>query len=98
MADNHDQIFDVRGIKSIRDFNQKIIINRARQISSGNGSVYTRFYNEEKLSSLPLRSQPDEAKISRVIVEFQENQHYLSAISVKRRPLFPAHQAHGRAS
>lgn len=93
VADNHDRIFDVRGIRSIFDFNQNTITNMARRISTGSGSVYTRFYDEEKLSSLPLRSQPEEGKIVRAIEEILENKHYLSAIPPRNRPFLPAHQA-----
>lgn len=93
VADNHDRIFDVRGIKSILDFNQNIIMNRAWQIGTENGSVYTRFYDEERLSSLPLRNQPDESKIALAIGEIQKTQYYLSAIPARNRPFLPAHQA-----
>lgn len=93
VADNRDRIFDVRGIKSISEFNQCVLIHQARKIGSGNGGVYTRFYDEEKLSSLPIRSHPDEAKIARAIAEIQANRHYLAAIPARKHPFIPAYQA-----
>ncbi len=93
VADNHDRIFDVRGIKSIVEFNERILLNLARKSGLGNGCVYTRFYDEAKLSSLPLRSQPDESLIARAVSEIHENPHYLAAIPVRKPPCIPAHQA-----
>lgn len=93
VADNRDRIFDVRGIRSISEFNQRVLIHQARKIGSGNGGVYTRFYDEGKLSSLPIRSHPDEAKIARAIAEIQTNRHYLAAIPARKQPFIPAHLA-----
>ena len=93
VADNEDRIFDVRGVRSIDEFNERIVKRLAVKIGSGNGGVYTRYYDEAKLSSLPLRSQPDEAKIVRAIIEIQANPHYLAAIPARMPPFIPAHKA-----
>lgn len=93
VANNRDQIFDVRGIRSISEFNQRVLIPLAQKIGSVNGGVYTRFYDEEKLSSLPLRSHPDEAKIARAIAEIQANRHFLAGIPARKPPSIPAYQA-----
>lgn len=93
VADNHDRIFDVRGVRSIDEFNQRIVVNLARKIGSGRGGVLTRYYDEAKLSSLPLRIQPEEVKIASAIDEIQANSHYLAAIPARKPPCIPAHQA-----
>lgn len=93
VADNHDQIFDVRGTRSIREFSEKILFKLIRTRGLGNGGVYTRFYDEEKLSSLPLRCQPNEAEIARAIEEIRANPHFLAAIPARTQPSIPAHKA-----
>lgn len=93
VADNHDQIFDVRGTRSIREFSEKILFKLIRTRGLGNGGVYTRFYDEKKLSSLPLRCQPNEAEISRAIEEIRANPRFLAAIPARTQPCIPAHNA-----
>jgi len=93
VADNRDGIFDVRGVRSVVDFNRRVIVKLARKIGSGNGGVYTRFYGETNLASLPLRSQPDEAKIARALQEIQAHPHFLAAIPARSPPSIPAYQA-----
>lgn len=90
VADNHDKIFDVRGVKSLQDFNQGTIVKIARNLATGSGAVYTRFYDEEKLATLPLRVQPDELSIARATAAIQANPHYLEAITVRTAPYIPA--------
>ncbi len=91
VADNHDLIFDVRGVKSIADFNHGTIVPLARKL--GNGGIRTRYYEEARLSTLPLRSQPDENKIARAVEAIKANTHYLAAIPARQPPYIPAHQA-----
>lgn len=93
VGDNRDRVFDVRGVKTIFEFTEKTIHRLAMSIGSGSGGVYTRFYGETKLSSLPLRSQPDEAKISSATAAIRENQYYLAAIPKRTAPFIPAHEA-----
>lgn len=93
VADNHDRIFDVRGVKNIVDFNEGILFKIIRKNGFGNGGVYTRFYDEGKLPSLPLRSQPDEALITRATLEIQANPHYLAEIPPRVAPYIPAYKA-----
>lgn len=91
VADNHDLIFDVRGVKSLFDFNEGTLAPLARKF--GNGGVRTRFYDETKLSSLPLGNQPDEAKIARAMEAIKANTYYLAAIPARQPPYIPAHKA-----
>lgn len=93
VADNRDGVFDVRGNRSIVEFNERVIVNLARRIGSGNGGVYTRFYGEAELAALPLRSQPDEAKIAAAILAIQAKPHYLASIPARMPPCLPAYQA-----
>lgn len=93
VADNRDLIFDVRGIRFIVDFNKHILMDQIRKIGAGNGCVYTRHYDENGLSSLPLRSPPDESKIACAIAEIQSNRYFLAGIPARKQPLIPAYQA-----
>jgi len=93
VADNHDRIFDVRGTRRIVEFTEQIIKKRVSLIASGNGAIYTRFYDEAKLSSLPLRSPPNEISIARAAKAIQKNQYFLRSIPSRTTPHLPAHQA-----
>lgn len=91
VADNHDLIFDVRSVKSIIDFNEGTIAPLARR--HGVGGVRTRFYEETALTSLPLRSQPDEARIAECTEAIKANTYFLAAIPPRLPPFIPAHEA-----
>jgi hypothetical protein len=93
VADNRDGIFDVGGNRSIVEFNQRVIVNLARRIGSGNGGVYTRFYGEAELAALPLRSQPDEGKIAAATLAIQAHPHFLASMPARTPPCLPAYQA-----
>lgn len=93
VADNRDRIFDVRGIRSIVDFNKRVLMDRIHKIGTGSGGVYTRHYDEAGLASLPLRSSPDEAKIGRAMAEIQSNRYFLAGIPARKPPCIPAYQA-----
>ncbi len=93
VADHHDQIFDVRGVKSLQDFNQGTITKIAFNIATGSGGVYTRYYDEEKLATLPIRVQPDESLITLATAAIRANPHYLEAIKVRAAPYIPAFPA-----
>ncbi|QYF93091.1 hypothetical protein KY495_20730 [Massilia sp. PAMC28688] len=93
VADNHDRVFDVRGIKTIMEFNESVIRRKAQQAYPGNGCVYTRYYAEDRLASLPLRVQPDPLLISLAADAVRGNVLYLAAIPARMMPCIPAHQA-----
>lgn len=93
LADNRDRIFDVRGVKTIDEFNQGTIIKIAKRIGTGVGGVLTRYYDEATLSSLPLRSQPDEIKVARAIEVIKANSIYLASIPQRPKPCIPAYDA-----
>lgn len=93
VGDNRDRIFDVRGIKSLVEFNEGVLMKLVKKFNSGSGSVYTRFYDESSLSSLPLRIRPDETKIAHALDAIQANQHFLAAIPARSSPRLPAHKA-----
>jgi hypothetical protein len=94
VADNADNIFDVRGVKKLFDFVNGTVkpLIRIKEPKSACG-VRTRFYSEERLLSLPLRFKPDEEKISAATTAIQENIHFLNAIPVRRKPCIPAANA-----
>jgi hypothetical protein len=91
VADNHDKIFDVRGVRSITDFNNRTIRELASRF--GTGGVRTRFYGEADLSSLPLRVRPEEAKVQLALTNIRANSHYLATIEVRSPTGIPAHLA-----
>lgn len=93
VADNHDRIFDVRGIKTIVDFNERTISKIARKAATSSGGVLTRFYSEEKLRSLPLRSMPNEVKIARATESINAHRRFLASIPDRPQPRIPAPDA-----
>lgn len=93
VADNSDLVFDARGVMSIFEFNKRITRRIIRENAFGNGGVHTRFYDEAKLASLPLRHQSEEKRVVFSIAEIRAHQRYLDTIPVRRPPLIPAHHA-----
>lgn len=93
VADNRDGIFDVRGVRRIVDFNERVIVPIARSLGTGAGGVYTRFYSEERLAGLPLRSWPDEAKIAKAEAAIRANESFLASIPARTARCIPAHEA-----
>jgi hypothetical protein len=90
VGDNRDQVFDVRGIKSLFEFNERVMVRLARNAAHGPGSIYTRFYDEARLANLPLKSQPDETKILTAMEAIQANQHFLGRIPIRSALAIPA--------
>jgi hypothetical protein len=93
VADNKDQIFDLRGTKTIEEFNQRTIIKLARKVARGPGGVATRYYSEARLPSLPLRVHPEEAKIRKAMDEINANPVFLASITSRPSTGIPAHDA-----
>ncbi len=93
VADNRDSIFDVRGVKTISEFNQSTIVKLVQRVATGTGGVTTRFYEESRLGQLPLRWQPDETKITRATAAIKANSRYLATIPHRPQPCIPAHDA-----
>ena len=91
VADNHNLIFDVRGVKSIVDFNEGSISPLARKF--GSGGVRTRFYDEVGISALQLQFQVDEEKIAQATEAIKENSYFLAAIPLRQPPYIPAYEA-----
>lgn len=96
VGNDGDRIFDVRGIKTIFDFNKRFIqplVNERRKPWVRQVGVATRHYGEEKLATLPLRSMPDEGKILDAISAIQAIPGYLAAIPERPFPRLPAEKA-----
>lgn len=91
VADNSENVFDVRGVFSIFDFNSHTIYSLAKRF--GNGAVRTRFYSEAKLFTLPIGSTPDAIKIERALASIRANKHYLAKIPARLPNSIPAHLA-----
>ena len=91
VADNHDSIFDVHGVRTIAQFNERTILPLARPL--GTGGIRTRYYSEAAISELPLRTGPDEAKIVRADVAIRSNVGFLAGISPRAPSGLPAHEA-----
>lgn len=92
VGDHAHRIFDVRGVKTLVEFSDRVIWPLVK-LRSGNGGVYTRFYGEDQLAELPLHAQPDEAKIVRASEAIAANPHFLCAIPKRAWPCLPAHKA-----
>ena len=93
VADNREGIFDVRGIKTLVDFQQGTILKLVKKIATGYGGVRTRYYDEARFFTLPLRSPPDETKIALAIKAIQENPSYLILIPAKPPSRIPVYHA-----
>lgn len=96
VQDNREGIFDVRGVKTLVEFQESTIAKRAIRVLTAlriNGGVLTRFYSENKLSTLPLRSLPDESKIAQAMEAIKANPTYLEAIPPKPQSRIPVHDA-----
>lgn len=91
VADSGTRIFDVRGNRSLDDFNLRTIGPKARR--HGTGGVRTRYYSEAALSSLPLRCAPDPEKIERALEAIAANAAYLASIPQRPARCIPAAEA-----
>lgn len=91
VADNGFGVFDVRGVRSIDDFNARAI--RPLAVRNGPGGVRTRYYDESRLESLPLRIPPDPAKIESAAKAIAANTAYLNSIPKRTPPYIPAADA-----
>lgn len=91
VGDNHDQVFDVRGIRSVEDFAHRTIEPLGRQY--GTGGITTRFYSEEKLSELPLPGRLDERPLARATAAIESNATFLESISKRPAGGIPAYLA-----
>lgn len=91
VADHGQRIFDVRGTRSLDDFVNRTI--KPLAVSYGRGGVRTRFYKEEVLSSLPLRTEPDPIKVAKAIEAIKANQAFFAAIPRRISPCIPAADA-----
>lgn len=94
VGDDKNSIFDPRGVMSIAEYNERITKRQIRlREFHGTGGVLTRFYSEEKLSKLPLRFQPNEARVQHAIAEISRHPSYLASIPLRAQPCLPAHEA-----
>ena len=91
VADNGFGVFDVRGLRSVDDFNARTI--RPLAVRNGTGGVRTRYYDELRLASLPLRFHPDPAKIESAARAIEANMAYLNSIPKRTPPYIPAADA-----
>lgn len=93
VADNLDNIFDVRGIKKIKEFTEGTIQRVARNRVVLNGGIKSRFYKESDIFDLPLRKKPNEEKIAEARIKILENTEFLSKIPKRAEGLIPAYEA-----
>lgn len=94
VGDDKNSIFDPRGVMSIADYTERVAKRQIRlREFHGVGGVLTRFYSEGELSRLPLRFQPDEARVQRAIAEISTHPSYLASIPARAQPCLPAHEA-----
>lgn len=91
VADNHDKVFDVAGVRSLEQFTERTIRPLAQRF--GTGGVRTRYYSEHALSALPLRRQPDEDSIAAAQQAICRNEAYLASVPCRPAGGLPAHEA-----
>jgi hypothetical protein len=83
VADDADTVFDARGIKPIRLFNETVIRPYAAgRVPSGYqaAGITTRYYSEERLGALPLRFQPDERRVELCTAAIEAKPAFLEAL------------------
>jgi len=94
VGDNKNLIFDPRGVMSTSDFRDRIIKKQIRMRGhDGSGGVQTRFYDEDKFVTLPLRYPPDAEKIKDAAEAISAHPTYLASVPARYLPKLPAHQA-----
>jgi len=96
VGNDGDKIFDVCGIKSIEDFNLRIIGPLAKERKkpwAQQCGVATRHYSEARLTNLPLRSTLDEARILDAMAAIRDVPGFLGAVPERPWPRLPAEAA-----
>lgn len=93
VADDQDNIFDLRGKLRIASFSQQVILPIAKKRGSGKGGVLTRYYSEEKIFQLPLRIKPDPTRITAAEEAIRNNAVFLEKIPLRQSPFLPANLA-----
>lgn len=93
VGDDCQQIFDIRGVKSIYEFSQSISKGLAKQrtpIAFRQCGVATRTYDESDLGQIPLRFQPDEGLVKEALDAIEGHPTYLSKVPRRSDPIMPA--------
>ncbi|WGQ08957.1 hypothetical protein QG516_20810 [Pedobacter gandavensis] len=89
-----DYVFDFNGKKGVEAYNQYVVTPIAVKRAGLLGSrIITRFYSEEKLWELPLRTRPDEARVLKAMEIIRRNQLFIEIIPVRLNPQIAAHLA-----
>lgn len=96
VGDHRDQIFDLRGVKPIQEFNMRTtakLVRDKRLPMGGASGVRTRYYSEAKLATLPLRVRPDEGKILHAMGEIEREKTFLASVPKRAAPYIPSYEA-----
>ena len=93
VGNNSNQIYDIKGKQTISTFSNNIILPITNKRGYNYGGVVSKFYDESKLFSLPLRIKPSEEKIREAQKLICNNTEFLSKIPPRNEPMVPAYIA-----
>lgn len=94
VEDNIGNIFDVRGIKSIKEFSERTILPLFESYRDSLAvGVRTKFFDEANLISKSIVEHIDEDLVLKSISAITCNQNYLSQIPKRQHPCIPAYYA-----
>jgi hypothetical protein len=95
VGDDKQTVYDVRGPKSIHEFNGSIIQRLAKDVVRTNPGnwrtvgVSTKAYSEEQLNKLPLRAMPDEELIQHALGVIEQIPAFLNLVPPRPFPRLP---------
>lgn len=93
VADDKNHIFDVRGIYTVIDFNERIIKKLVSKKRFIDGGVLTRFYSENDALRIGLKNVVRDSDILAATNEISKNLKFLSLIPKRFPSALPAHEA-----
>ncbi len=93
VGNNTDQIYDVRGKRSIAGYHKNIVEPIFNKRGKKYGGIVTRYYSENAIFNLPLRIKPDEARITKAMENIKNNVDFLEKIPKRGEPMVPAYVA-----
>jgi hypothetical protein len=91
---DQSDIYDFTGKKDLDSYYENILMAIATKRANGKqGGIANKFYSEEELSALPLRTKPTEAEILEAQEIILKSHSFLNLVPTRINPEIPAHIA-----